>query len=173
MKTPANRDGVIPGEAAAAVLIQAKHSLAATARGNRAAIGKEPAPILSEEPLLGRGLAEATRSALAEAKLGLHEMDVRLSDVTGELYGFKELPLVEARLMRVVRKEAQPLWHWAESIGDTGAAAGLGQLVLADNAFRKGYAPASEPSASPVLLRANVLSLSFGIVRLSASASDN
>ena len=79
--------------------------------------------------------------ALAEARLGMHEMDVRLSDVTGELYGFKELPLLEGRLMRVVRKEAQPLWHWAEVIGDSGAAAGLAQLILADQAFRKGYAP--------------------------------
>ena len=61
--------------------------------------------------------------------------------MTGELYGFKELPLVEARLMRVVRKQEQPLWHWAEAIGDTGAAAGVAQLVAADEAFRKGYAP--------------------------------
>jgi len=141
LKTPANRDGVIPGEAAAAVLVQAKPSLAATAEVIGLGFGKEPAPILSEEPLLGRGLADAARAALAEAKLGLHEIDLRLSDVTGELYGFKELSLVEGRLMRVVRKEAQPLWHWAEAIGDSGAAAGLAQLVLADQAFRKGYAP--------------------------------
>ena len=141
LKTPANRDGVIPGEAAAAVLVQATPSASVTAEVIGLGFGKEPAPILSEEPLLGRGLADGARAALAEAKLGLHEMDLRLSDVTGELYGFKELPLVEGRLMRVVRKEAQPLWHWAEAIGDSGAAAGVAQLVLADQAFRKGYAP--------------------------------
>ena len=77
---------------------------------------------------------------MTEAKLGLHEIDCRLSDVTGELYGFKELPLVGGRLMRVVRKQDQPLWHWVEAIGDSGAAAGVAQLVMADEAFRKGYA---------------------------------
>jgi 3-oxoacyl-[acyl-carrier-protein] synthase-1 len=86
-------------------------------------------------------MAEAARAALAEAKLGLHEIDWRFSDVTGELYGFKELPLMEGRLMRVVRKQEQPLWHWAESIGDTGAAAGIVQLVAVDDAFRKAYGP--------------------------------
>jgi 3-oxoacyl-[acyl-carrier-protein] synthase-1 len=66
-----------------------------------------------------------------------------VSDVTGEQYGFKEIPLMEARLFRTVRKEDQPLWHWAEAIGDTGAIAGIAQLILADQALRKGYAPAS------------------------------
>ncbi|WP_448724115.1 3-oxoacyl-ACP synthase [Pseudomonas farris] len=142
LKTPANRDGLIPGEAAAAVLVQAGpcHS-AGGVEVIGIGFGQEQAPILSGEPLLGLGLTAAARSALAEAKLGLHEIDLRLSDVAGELYGFKELPLMEGRLMRVVRKQAQPLWHWAEAIGDTGAAAGIAQLVLADQAFRKGYAP--------------------------------
>jgi 3-oxoacyl-[acyl-carrier-protein] synthase-1 len=141
LKTPANRDGVIPGEAAAAVLVQADPSAAATVEVIGLGFAKEQASILSEEPLLGLGLAAAARSALGQAKLGLNEIDVRLSDVTGELYGFKELPLIEGRLMRVVRKEAQPLWHWAEAIGDSGAAAGVAQLVLANEAFKKGYAP--------------------------------
>jgi 3-oxoacyl-[acyl-carrier-protein] synthase-1 len=141
LKTPANRDGVIPGEAAAAVLVQGRAMAGAVTEVAGMGFGKEKAHILSEEPQLGLGLAEAARAALAEAQLGLHEIDCRLSDVTGELYGFKELPLVEGRLMRVVRKEEQPLWHWAEAIGDTGAAAGVAQLVLADEAFRKGYAP--------------------------------
>jgi len=91
--------------------------------------------------LLGVGMTEATRQALSEAQLGFHEIDWRLSDVTGELYGFKELPLAEARLMKVVRKQAQPLWHWSEAIGDSGSAAGVVQLVAADTAFRKDYAP--------------------------------
>ena len=141
LKTHANRDGVIPGEAAAAVLVQAKLPSGAMTEVIGLGFSEEKATILSEEPLLGRGLADAAGSALAEAKLGLHEIDVRLSDVTGELYGFKELSLVEGRIMRIVRKDAQPLWHWAEAIGDSGAAAGIAQLVLVDQAFRRGYAP--------------------------------
>lgn len=141
LKTPANRDGVIPGEAAAVVLLEATAGGDTTVEVTGLGFGLEEAPILSQEPLLGRGLALAARAALAQARIGFHDIDLRLSDVTGELYGFKELPLVEGRLMRVVRKEAQLLWHWAEAIGDTGAAAGVAQLVLADEAFRKGYAP--------------------------------
>jgi 3-oxoacyl-[acyl-carrier-protein] synthase I len=141
LKTPANRDGVIPGEAGAAVMVEPQMAPGVGAEVIGLGFGKEQAHLLSEEPLLGRGLADAARSALTEARLGMHEIDLRLSDVTGELYGFKELPLLEGRLMRDVRKKAQPLWHWAEAIGDTGSAAGVAQLVLANEAFRKGYAP--------------------------------
>src|SRR5439155_17700411 len=141
LKTPANRDGVIPGEAAAAVLLQKTPPPEAVTEVIGLGFGTEKAHILSEEPLLGLGMAEAARAALAEARLGLHEIDWRFADVTGELYGFKELPLMEGWLMRVVRKQEQPLWHWAESIGDCGAAAGIMQLVAVDDAFRKGYAP--------------------------------
>jgi 3-oxoacyl-[acyl-carrier-protein] synthase-1 len=141
LKTPANRDGVIPGEAAAAVVLRREAQPGLVTEIVGLGFSKEKAHILSEEPLVGVGMTEATRQALAEARLGFHEIDGRLSDVTGELYGFKELPLAEARLMRVVRKQEQPLWHWAEAVGDSGAAAGVMQLVLADEAFRKGYAP--------------------------------
>src|SRR5262249_20710957 len=141
LKTPANRDGAIPGEAAAAVLLQKRPSSAAVTEITGVGFGQETAHILSDKPLLGLGLTEAVRKALAEAKLGMHEIDCCFSDVTGELYGFKELPLVEGRLSRVVRKQERPLWHWAEAIGDSGAAAGALQLAGADEAFRKGYAP--------------------------------
>jgi 3-oxoacyl-[acyl-carrier-protein] synthase-1 len=140
LKTAVNRDGVIPGEAAAAVLLQRQSTTGSTEIAGLG-FGEEKAHILSEEPLLGLGLTEAVGTALAEAKLGLHEIECRFSDVTGELYGFKELPLVEGRLMRVVRKKEQPLWHWSETIGDAGAAAGVAQLVLADEAFRNDFAP--------------------------------
>jgi 3-oxoacyl-[acyl-carrier-protein] synthase-1 len=141
LKTRANRDGAIPGEAAASALLQTRPLTGTTTEIVGLGFGKEKAHILSEKPLLGLGLTEAVRTALAEASLGMHEIDCRLSDVTGELYGFKELLLVDGRLMRVVRKREQPLWHWAEAIGDCGAAAGVAHLVLAHEAFRKGYAP--------------------------------
>jgi 3-oxoacyl-[acyl-carrier-protein] synthase-1 len=141
LKTRFNRDGVIPGEAAAAVLIQPKPSARTLVEVTGLGIATEETPILSRDPQLGHGLAAAARDALAEARSGYHEMDLRLSDVTGELYGFKELALVEGRLMRIRRDVEQPIWHWAEAIGDTGAAAGIAQLVLIDEAFRKGYAP--------------------------------
>jgi 3-oxoacyl-[acyl-carrier-protein] synthase-1 len=100
----------------------------------------ETAHIMSEGPLLGKGLAEAARQALTEAQLGMHDIAWRLSDVTGEAYGFKELSLAMSRLMRQ-RREEMPVWHAADGIGDTGAAAGLVHMVIAHRAFGRGYAP--------------------------------
>ncbi|MGZ0701420.1 beta-ketoacyl synthase N-terminal-like domain-containing protein [Pseudomonas piscis] len=141
LKTANNRDGLFPGEGAAAILVQA-HSLPGTClQVAGLGVGQEPAPLLSGKPLRGDGLSAAARTALVQARLGFHEIDLRLSDATGEQYGFKEIPLVQARLARTVRKEDQPLWHWSEAIGDSGSIAGIIQLVLADQALRKGYAP--------------------------------
>ena len=141
LKTTANQHGLIPGEAAAAIVIHRDPSKERDVRITGLGFGVEQAHVLSEEPLLGLGLTQAARTALAEAGLGYHEIDLRISDVTGEQYGFKELPLVEGRLARVVRKEPQPLWHCTDSTGDTGAAAGVAQLVIVSEALRKQYLP--------------------------------
>jgi 3-oxoacyl-[acyl-carrier-protein] synthase-1 len=142
LKTSQNSDGVIPGEAAAAILVGVQ-SVAATppiVRVGGLGFAREPATILSEDPLLGTGLAQAARAALEEGGIRFHEIDFRLSDVTGESYGFKEQALATARL-HTIRRDDMPIWHCADSIGDTGAAAGLCQLVIAQHAFTVGYAP--------------------------------
>jgi 3-oxoacyl-[acyl-carrier-protein] synthase-1 len=138
-----NSNGVIPGEAAACVLVErseAEPKQVCVARVVGLGFAQEKAPILSEDPLLGLGLTEAARSALAEAQLPMHEIDYRLSDVTGESYGFKEQALMLSRLLKV-RRECLPIWQCADSIGETGAAAGVCQLVAAVHAWRKRYAP--------------------------------
>jgi 3-oxoacyl-[acyl-carrier-protein] synthase-1 len=142
LKTEDNSDGVIPGEAAAAIVVQRPGTKRGEASVRVMGLGfaHEKAGVLSEEPLLGLGLAEAGRAALAEARKGIHDMDFRLADVTGESYGFREQALLIARLMRV-RREQFPLWHCADAIGDTGAAAGPCHLVVAFEALNKGYAP--------------------------------
>ena len=143
LKTEDNSDGVIPGEAAAAVMVSAERSSRTFPDVRVIGMGfaQEKAYILSDQPLLGLGLAEAARRGLAAAKMEMHEIDFRLSDLTGESYGFKEQGLSEMKLMRSHREELLPLWHIAESTGDTGAAAGVCQLVLSFHAFRGGYAP--------------------------------
>lgn len=145
LKREGNSDGIIPGEAAAVVYVH-RHAAKNAERTVQIAglgFGQETAPLLSGEPLLGLGLADAARKALAEAGYGFHELDFRLSDVTGENYGFREHTLTAARLARVVRSQSQPLWHAAEAIGDTGAAAGVVQLAMAAAAWKKSYAPGS------------------------------
>ena len=116
--------------------------------------GVENAPILFHEPFLGVGLAAATRQALAEAGESLHEISFRLSDVTGESYGFREQALLLARVMRG-KRERFPLWHIAESIGDTGAAVGICNVVRAYHAFLEAMhrviAPSPLLAVCPVL----------------------
>ena len=59
-------------------------------RSARSALAVEKATIESDEPLRGDGLAAAYRQALDAAGLGLHEIDYRIADLSGEQYWFKE-----------------------------------------------------------------------------------
>lgn len=143
LKTPDNSDGVIPGEGAACVLAIRPYQEQAdrcTARLLGLGFAHEDASVLTQEPTIGLGLAEAARQALAQAGMGLHDVDFRISDVTGESYGFREQSLLVSRVMRV-RRECLPIWHTADSLGDTGAAAGVCQLIVALQAWRRRYAP--------------------------------
>lgn len=139
LKTEENSDGVIPGEASAAILVMYETAKSAS-RVRGIGFATEPAHILSDEPLLGLGLATSARNALAAAELDIADTSFRLSDVTGEHYGFKEQALAIARLMRTDAGEF-PIWHLADCIGDTSAAAGLCQLAMTHQAFAKGFAP--------------------------------
>lgn len=131
LKRSANSDGVIPGEAAACVIVAREPE-----RGEHRCIkvtgigfAQEAATLTADEPLRGLGLAAASRGALQEAGLDLADIDLRLSDAAGEGYGLKELALALTRVLRT-RRESFPLQLPAESLGDTGAAAGLVAVVL-------------------------------------------
>ena len=76
LKTLSNSNGVIPGEASAAVLVRAGFTPAAV-RIRGLGFALEQVHVLSEEPFLGLGLAEAARQALAESALGMHEIQFR------------------------------------------------------------------------------------------------
>jgi 3-oxoacyl-[acyl-carrier-protein] synthase-1 len=139
--TPANSNGFLPGEGAGAILVgqpSAKTELCCTGLG----FAREPAHIDSELPLRGDGLAAAVRAALHDAGCGLHQVDYRIADVSGEHYYFKEAALMVGRLARAPRAEPE-IWHPAECIGETGALAGLAVFAVAETAARRGYAPGS------------------------------
>jgi 3-oxoacyl-[acyl-carrier-protein] synthase I len=125
--TESNSDGVIPGEAAACLLLSLDgRGAQATIRG--IGFGHEPGLLSNDIPLRGDGVVAAARAALAEAGLQMHDADLRLSDAAGESYHFKEQVLVVSRLLRQ-RKEAFPMWLGASYLGDVGAAAGLCNLA--------------------------------------------
>ena len=139
-------DGVIPGEAAACLLLARPEArrggkgsqVLATIRG--IGFGEERSLRSNDIPLRADGLTAAAKAALGEAGLAMHDMDFRLSDAAGDSYAFKEQSLVVTRLLRK-NKESFPLWLSADSLGDVGAAAGLCGLATAIAAFRRGYAP--------------------------------
>jgi 3-oxoacyl-[acyl-carrier-protein] synthase-1 len=137
--TSVNSNGFLPGEAAAAILLghpSGGSQLVCIGLG----FGQEPAPIDSEEPLRADGLVQAIGNALDEAGCQMHEIDLRIADMSGEHYYFKEASLAMSRLLRE-RKEEFPIWHHAECIGECGAASGLVSYIVACVACQKGYAP--------------------------------
>jgi 3-oxoacyl-[acyl-carrier-protein] synthase-1 len=139
LKTEANSNGFLPGEAAAAVLVGQSSSSAGTRLLCKGlAYGSEPAPILSEEPLRADGLKEAITNALKDASATWTDIDYRISDANGEQYWFKEAALALTRSMRV-RKQTMDLWHPADCIGEVGAAVVPCVLGLALDANQKRY----------------------------------
>lgn len=120
--TSVNHDGFIPGEAGAAILV----GLASKARGVCVQClgigqGQEQATVLSEQPFKADGLVSTIKAALADAGCSMRDLDFRITDLSGEQYGFKEASLALTRTLRQ-RKEHFYIWHPADSIGEVGAA---------------------------------------------------
>lgn len=135
--TAANSNGFIAGEAGGALLIgqpRDKAELLCSGIG----FGVEKANIDSDEPFRAEGMVFAIKAALADAGCEMHDLDYRISDMSGEQYYFKEAALAFSRITRR-RKDAFDIWHPAECIGEAGAAAGIVGLALADAACRKAY----------------------------------
>jgi len=139
--TARNSNGFMPGEAAGALLVGA-----AEAAGGKAGelvctgigFGREAAHIDSEEPLRAEGLTHAVKAALTDAGCQMHDMDYRITDISGEQYYFKEAALALSRTLRQ-RKEEFDIWHPAECIGEVGAASGLSIVAVAGAACGKQY----------------------------------
>jgi 3-oxoacyl-[acyl-carrier-protein] synthase-1 len=140
--TTENSDGFIPGEAAACVLVgpaRGGPELLCTGIG----FATEHAHIESEQPLRAQGLTKALADALQEADRDIHSFKLRIADISGEQYYFKEAALAVGRLVRR-RTETFELWHPAEFIGEVGAACGISLLIVVEFARRKGYLPTPE-----------------------------
>jgi 3-oxoacyl-[acyl-carrier-protein] synthase-1 len=137
--TSDNSDGFMPGEGAGALLVGKPNEHTAMVCVG-AGFAMEDAHVDSEQPLRADGLASAMKSALTGAACDMGDIDLRITDLSGEQYYFREATLALARVLRRT-KESLDLWHPAECTGESGAAAGVFIVALADAAFRKGYAP--------------------------------
>jgi 3-oxoacyl-[acyl-carrier-protein] synthase I len=139
--TSKNSNGFIPGEGAAALLVEPT-AAATQLRCNGVGFATEPAHIESEDPLRAEGLVRAVRNALGDAGCAMGDLDFRITDISGEHYYFKEAAHALSRLLKV-RKEEFDLWHPAQCIGETGAVIGVASIVVLHAACHKGYVPGS------------------------------
>jgi 3-oxoacyl-[acyl-carrier-protein] synthase I len=138
---PNNTNGFVPGEAAAAVVIARKSiDPAAPLFVRGLGFARESVTIEADGPLRGDGMTEAVRAALENAHLRIEQIDYRISDVSGEQYRFKELALALIRLLRD-RKVDMSIWHPADCVGETGAAALPLMLGVLFYGARKDYLP--------------------------------
>ncbi|WP_300042661.1 3-oxoacyl-ACP synthase [uncultured Paracoccus sp.] len=152
IQTPANANGFIPGEAAAAVLCGHGGRLRLTGLG----LSREEAFIYNrldqdnlDRPLRADGMTRAYAQAMAAANVDLAHVEYRISDLIGEQFWFKQAALASLRLERG-RSAFQDLWSPAENVGNIGAAVVPVMLGMALTALHKGYAP-----GSPVLIEAS------------------
>ena len=138
--TSANSDGFIPGEAAAAVVVElVRESSNPQLVCHGVGFGIENAHIDSEEPLRADGLTDAIRGALDDAGWSESVLQFKIIDVSGAQYHFKEAALAFSRIDRTKRTEFE-VWHPADCVGEVGAAIGPIMIGVLKAACEKGYA---------------------------------
>ncbi len=125
---PGNRDGFIPGEAAAAVLLELANVQTPGLHIVGWGQGDEPGRPDGSVPTRAQGLSQAIRSALDQAGITCNDLAFRLSDQNGE--GFFAGEAANA-ITRIAQDGGTvPMVHTtADCVGEVGAA--TGPLMLA------------------------------------------
>lgn len=148
--TPENPNGFIPGEGAAAVLC-AHSGSGGTLRLIGLGLARETAYIYNPEdlPLRADGMTNAYKAAFAEARCRHSDVALKIGDLPGESFWFKQTALAMLRTQRE-RSDVHPMWVIAASLGNIGAAVAPLMLGWAATAMAKRYAP-----RAPALLEAS------------------
>jgi 3-oxoacyl-[acyl-carrier-protein] synthase I len=125
---PGNRDGFIPGEAAAAVLLELAEPDAPGLHILGWGQGDEPGRPDGSVPTRATGLSTALRNAFEQAGIDCNDLAFRLSDQNGE--GFFAGEAANAFTRVAVDGGTTPMVHTtADCVGEVGAA--TGPLMLA------------------------------------------
>lgn len=137
--TSQNSNGFIPGEAGAALVVEAvhakpEHQLICHGLG----FGVEKAHVDSEEPLRADGLTAAIKESLGDAGCDESILEFKITDISGEQYYFKEASLAFSRIDRTKRKEFD-IWHPADCIGEVGAVMGVVMVAVLKTACENDY----------------------------------
>ena len=146
-------NGFIPGEAAAAVLCTAEPG---GIRVSGLGMAREAAYIYNRKdedgqdlPLRADGMVAAVTKALGEAGRRHSEIVLKIGDLIGEAFWFRQSALTMMRVQRE-RSEVRPIWALGASLGNVGSAAVPVMLGWVLAARDRGYAP-----AGPILLEAS------------------
>ncbi|PRQ04187.1 3-oxoacyl-(acyl carrier protein) synthase [Enhygromyxa salina] len=140
LRGPGNPHGIIPGEAAACLLVSAFDARSEGLEVVSHAGAHEPATLHNDVPVRGVGLTEAIRSALVAARVDMDRVDWQLVNHADETLFVKEHDMALARVLRAPRPD-MPTWQSAQFIGDVGAASGFVEIIWAMQAWARGYAP--------------------------------
>ena len=142
LKTAANMDGFIPGEAAGFLVLgrssaAAAHGAPILASVSPVAEGFEPGHLASTEPYRGDGLAGVLRQLTAAGVVASPVGEV-YSSMNGESHWAKEWGVAYLR-NKSIFQETHGMHHPADSFGDTGAACGPVLVGLAALGITQGY----------------------------------
>lgn len=144
-----NRNGFIPGEAAAACLLASRtalhrYRLPVLASITAAATGIEPHPIRGEEVCIGEGLTAVLKSVITPLQHRKQVITAAYCDINGERYRNEELVYTLLRTQDGFL-DAHDYQCPADCCGDVGAASGLLFASLAVASKQRGYAKGSFP----------------------------
>lgn len=140
------KDGFVPGEAAAFLLLSRMAAEGATVV-RAVGTAEDPGHRYSEEPALGEGLSAALEDAIARHG---EQAQVRtcFSGLNGESFGAKEWGVAQLR-HHALFDAALQFEHPGDSFGDVGAAMAPLLVALADETSRAGH------RSSPMLVWAS------------------
>jgi 3-oxoacyl-[acyl-carrier-protein] synthase I len=148
--TSDNPNGFIPGEAAAAILCARPGSGGPLHLGGLG-LAREFAHIYNKDdlPFRADGMTSAYQAAFAEAGCQHSDIVLKIGDLPGESFWFRQTALAMVRTQREAT-DVQPIWAIAAALGNVGAAVVPLMLGWASDASRKGYAP-----RGPILVEAS------------------
>lgn len=144
--SPANPYAVLPGEAAAAVLltrpdiIRRLHLRELSELWSIATAHEKARPDNDEPAFVAQGLTQALRALLSPLHGEGCQSGYCLTDLGFETFRFFELQAATTRLSRFFC-EPQAFEHPAQRMGNLGAAALPVHIALASEAYTRGYAP--------------------------------